>query len=66
MKTETKVVTTTNKQLDTVDILQLLGLPEGARNIKVWVDVPGGGDWSNTSLDVDSGCPLHVSYEEVS
>ena len=28
-------------------------------SVEVWVRVPGGGDWSNTNLELDD-CPLNV------
>lgn len=34
------------------DIVKLLNLPANATNIQVIVRVPGGGDWSNTDLDL--------------
>lgn len=32
-------------------------------NAEVYVCVPGGGDWSNTSLDVDAECPVKVRWK---
>ena len=40
---------------------QDLDIPESA---EVRVRVPGGGDWSNTDLEIDSDCPLTVSWKE--
>jgi hypothetical protein len=37
-------------------------LPAGAR---ITVQVPGGGDWSNTELEVDDRCPVVVAWTEV-
>jgi len=36
-------------------------LPTGA---KITVTVPGGGDWSNTELDIDDHTPVVVSWKE--
>ena len=66
MVVETETTVKTHKKLDLVDLVQLLDLPVKATNIQIWVDVPGGGDWSNTALSLDKGCPLQVSYEEQS
>lgn len=44
-------------------ILALCDLPPDAFDIKVHVYVPGGGDWSNTDLDIDSDAPVTVSYK---
>jgi hypothetical protein len=39
------------------DIRQLLGLNS---NVKITVHVPGGGDWSNTDLDLDDEVTLDI------
>jgi len=36
-------------------------LPAGT---KITVTVPGGGDWSNTELDIDDHTPVVVSWNE--
>lgn len=41
-----------------------LGLPLIPEKAKVYVSVPGGGDWSNTSLDLDADIPLVVTWDE--
>jgi len=38
----------------------------GLNNIEVYVRVPGGGDWSNTNLDVDEKCPILIEWTETS
>lgn len=38
-------------------------IPADAR---VEFDVPGGGDWSNTSIDIDDQNPLVITWEETS
>lgn len=50
--TETKRKTTTTVKLDEEDLRVLAGAPKGA---KVFVHVPGGGDYSSTDLDVGCG-----------
>lgn len=35
-------------------------LPE--RNVDIYVRVPGGGDWSNTNLELDSDTPLCIHF----
>lgn len=53
-----EIVTTTveEREYSAEDIRNALCLPPGAM---LYVDVPGGGDWSNTSLSLDQH-PLHV------
>lgn len=40
---------------------QGLDIPTNAR---ITIDVPGGGDWSNTSLDVDDANPVVITWSE--
>ncbi len=44
-------------------ILSLCKMPPNAHSIQVSVYVPGGGDWSNTDLDIEKGCPVSVTFE---
>lgn len=37
-----------------------LGIPQGA---SVWVHIPGGGDWSNTTLSISKADPISVKWE---
>jgi hypothetical protein len=39
------------------------GLPDDAQ---VFVEVPGGGDWSNTDLSIEQRTPIRVRWIEVS
>jgi len=57
VRTETKTVTTVTESFTHADLCNLLGLPEGA---KIWVCVPGGGDWSNMDLIIDDDSLLHA------
>jgi predicted ATP-dependent serine protease len=67
---DTIVSTTTRHRLEITraDILAYLAsakitnLPP--RNADIFVQVPGGGDWSNTSLDISDENPVVVSWEE--
>jgi hypothetical protein len=34
-------------------------------NVSITVQVPGGGDWSNTELDIDDRSPVVVAWTEV-
>ena len=65
-----KVQTTTERkihfELSRIDVIAImrksgLDVPDDAQ---VAVDVPGGGDWSNTRLDVDQDSPLIVKWTE--
>lgn len=50
--------------LNSEDIIRMLRtrftIPD---NAKVFIHVPGGGDYSNMDLDVDEETPLQVSWE---
>lgn len=35
------------------------------RDARITIGVPGGGNWSNTDLDVSASCPVVVSWTEV-
>lgn len=51
--------TTVKISLTADDLKDKLGLPS---NSEVFIHVPGGGDWSNTRLDIDSDNPVLVTY----
>jgi hypothetical protein len=38
-------------------------IPTDARDVKVFMRVPGGADWSNTNLDVEESCPLIITWK---
>lgn len=63
--TETISVTTcTISGRELVALLKSTGhLPE-AVSPEVTVKVPGGGDWSNMSLDIDDDCPIILRFTE--
>jgi hypothetical protein len=46
-------------------IRKLRQLPElkDATNVRIFVRVPGSGDYSNTDLDIEDGCPLFVEFD---
>lgn len=54
-KTTTVTSTTTTITYGAKELRNLLGIPERA---EVFVDVPGGGDWSNMQLDICADTPL--------
>jgi len=65
--TTVRTETTKRVELGFTQIRRLLEregvqLPAGA---KITVTVPGGGDWSNTELDIDDRTPVVVSWTEV-
>lgn len=32
---------------------------------EIYFSVPGGGDWSNTDIDIDDQCPIKIKWTEV-
>lgn len=61
-KTVHKLVKTSYRVTFTVDeIREALNLPPGA---ELFVDVPGGGDWSNQELGLNEA-PLQARFSEV-
>ena len=52
-------------EVNAKDILELVRqhahIPEGA-TVRIYVDIPGGGDWSNMELDIDEH-PVQVRAE---
>lgn len=69
-----KVVTTTRKiriEVEGHDLIRLLEttgqIPKvSARNgVKVFVTVPGGGDWSGSDLDIERETRIQIEWEEV-
>ena len=71
MKNLTKVKTTTVKtfELDRVDILDYLTEKGYIKpsdkfdSLDIFVKIPGGGDWSNTNLEIDNICPIFVEIK---
>lgn len=45
-----------------IEALQAVGLAVPT-DAEVYVQVPGGGDWSNTSLDIDDACPVVLTWQ---
>lgn len=37
-------------------------IPNGATDLQVFVRIPGGGDWSNMDLEINSNTPLTIRY----
>lgn len=74
IKDRKAVVTTQHRiELKGTTIIQLLnqelkaqGATEGLvpSNATVIVTVPGGGDWSNTELDIDTRTPVTIEWTE--
>jgi hypothetical protein len=69
---EAKVVTTrVTKRLELTGE-DIRGLLEAAADLQIpstadiYIQIPGGGDWSNTSLDVDKKNPIVITWEEIS
>ncbi len=67
--TKTKTVTTTQVSyfLGREELYKLfeeagIEVPKGAY---IYINIPGGGDYSNMQLEVDKDCPLVVCYQTV-
>lgn len=54
-----KVITTTRCVLNAEDIIKKFNFPKDA---EVFVSVPGGGDWSNTTLMIGRDSDIVVTY----
>lgn len=57
-------------ELSAADILELLrraghDVPASAASsgLRIYFAVPGGGDWSNTDIDIDEKHPLYVEWK---
>lgn len=57
----TRVTTTTTATITAADLRAAFGIPEGA---DIWVQVPGGGDWSHEALPIDEH-PVRVQWTTV-
>ena len=66
-KVEEEVVTTTTKTITLTGdmILRLFDLPVG-KGVKVYVPIPGGGDYSNMDLPLTLETPLTITWKEES
>lgn len=63
-RTVTKRVTTSHRvELNREDIIKAVGV-EVPDYAEIYVSVPGGGNWSNTSLEIDDKTPVVVSWDE--
>ena len=56
-------VRTHRMELTGAMILTALGIVHDAK-VDVYFDVPGGADWSNTAIDIDSENPIVVTWKE--
>ena len=64
MKVSTTTVRSIRIELSRQDILGFLKDFSIPRDAGVYVQVPGGGDWSNESLDIGDNCPVIVTWSE--
>lgn len=63
----TKVTVYTLNGQDILDLLihaGIIPLSDAARLIQIQFDVPGGGDYSNTTIDIDNENPVAVRVTE--
>lgn len=51
-------------ELDDKTLLKLVKefIPENAEDVKIFVEVPGGGDWPNCDLDIGDRQPLVIMW----
>ncbi len=62
MKTIKKTVKiSTSSEINRDDPIKLLKLPEDA---EIFVNVPGGGDWSNMRLDIGEDSNIFIRHSE--
>jgi hypothetical protein len=63
------IVSTYRLELDRDGILELLretlgaGLPNDS-SVDIWIQVPGGGDWSGENLDLSTDNPLVIQWQQ--
>jgi hypothetical protein len=72
LRTETVTTRERTVRLTGSDIVELLkqelkaqgvkGIPTG--EVSVTFQVPGGGDWSHSQIDIDESCPVVVRWTE--
>ena len=67
----TKVHRLTMSGADLIGVLNGGSIRDACRNVviiprhaEVSFQVPGGGDWSNTRIEVDEDCPIVVTWKE--
>jgi hypothetical protein len=69
-KTRTVSERTRTFELDALDLLHLIRkdnmfpIPAKLEKLRVFIRVPGGGDYSNMDLEVDDHCPIVVEVCE--
>lgn len=67
----TKTITTRRQirlEIHRAHIIQMvkeLGYGLIPKDARIFVDVPGGGDWSNMELNIDDDRPVVVTWSEV-
>ena len=53
---------------DILDMLRKAGVPVPdsavASDLRITVRVPGGGDWSNTNIDISASNPVVIEWKE--
>lgn len=64
---QTRTTTKYHYKLGRVELQKLfqeagISVPQ---NAEIYISVPGGGDWSNTSLDITEETPIEVSWSTV-
>lgn len=57
-------------ELDRDQLLEMLraagaDLPEDVGHVRIYFAVPGGGDWSNTDVDIDKSNPVRAEWSVV-
>jgi len=57
----TKTVTLDDKAIRRLVSAIVSGIPDNAR---VSINLPGGGDWSNCTLDVEAAHPITIEWTE--
>jgi hypothetical protein len=63
IREDCEVTINADQLLDMLRTVYNLQIPGGSKT-KVFVHVPGGGDWSNTDLDIDGDSPITIRWSQ--
>lgn len=64
VKKEIRNYTLTLGRLEFLQLFHRAGMKEIPANAEITIQVPGGGDWSNEELSINSDVPIVVKWKE--